>query len=290
MGPGVRYKVFLLVAGALTLAMVAVVLLVGDNIPAAAMVALAWLVSLAASWQAIGSWLQVDGRSGWSAARTAPLASRMDAAQAEHRLGEIHHRVKGNLQLISSLLNLQTNRIRSRRIRGIFAAAQNRVLTISVLHSHLYEHSNWVEVDFQAFLNDLIRRLSTDHVAPDARKARFYVNAPGVAVSADTAIPVGLIVSEAVSNALRHAFADTTDPQILIRARNVGGTFELSIDDNGVGVASITGGEIDREGLGLTLLHGLTAQLEGKVSICRRPAGGTRVQLSFPIRGHSVVV
>jgi two-component sensor histidine kinase len=96
------------------------------------------------------------------------------------------------------------------------------------------------------------------------------------------AIPVGLIVTEAVSNALVHAFAGTRDPQIFIRICKTDGTFEMSVEDNGVGIAPDAPALNGQGGLGFTLLHGLAAQLEGELSVSPRSEGGTRVLLKFP--------
>ena len=85
---------------------------------------------------------------------------RAGLEQRDHMLREIHHRVKNNLQMISSLLNLQAGEIRSPRIRRFFGDAQNRVLTLSILHRHLYERSSWALVDFQQFISDLVRQIS----------------------------------------------------------------------------------------------------------------------------------
>jgi two-component sensor histidine kinase len=84
-------------------------------------------------------------------------------------LREIHHRVKNNLQMISSLLNLQAGEIRSPRIRRFFGDAQNRVLTLSILHRHLYERSSWALVDFQQFISDLVRRSRSAAAIPSGR-------------------------------------------------------------------------------------------------------------------------
>ena len=101
------------------------------------------------------------------ASREAELRAGLE--QRDHMLREIHHRVKNNLQMISSLLNLQAGEIRSPRIRRFFGDAQNRVLTLSILHRHLYERSSWALVDFQQFISDLVRQISVG--APRARPA-----------------------------------------------------------------------------------------------------------------------
>ena len=138
-------------------------------------------------------------------------------------LREIHHRVKNNLQMISSLLNLQAGEIRSPRIRRFFGDAQNRVLTLSILHRHLYERSSWALVDFQQFISDLVRQISVGRRKPDRPQPRYQIRAPIMAVGPDIAIPIGLIVTEAVSSALSRNFDDVTAPEIRIEAVGQGG-------------------------------------------------------------------
>ena len=107
--------------------------------------------------------------------RRSPAARRSCKAgleQRDHMLREIHHRVKNNLQMISSLLNLQAGEIRSPRIRRFFGDAQNRVLTLSILHRHLYERSSWSLVDFQQFISDLVRQISVARPRPRAADSR----------------------------------------------------------------------------------------------------------------------
>ena len=127
--------------------------------------------------------------------------------QRDHMLREIHHRVKNNLQMISSLLNLQAGEIRSPRIRRFFGDAQNRVLTLSILHRHLYERSSWSLVDFQQFISDLVRQISVARPGVERPTPRYQIRAPIMAVGPDIAIPVGLIVTEAVGRALNHDFS-----------------------------------------------------------------------------------
>lgn len=214
-------------------------------------------------------------------AREQDLRASLD--QRDHMLREIHHRVKNNLQMISSLLSLQSERIRSHRIRRHFSDAQNRVLVLSILHRHLYERSSWALVDFQLFINDLVRQLSTNRDNPAPPGIRLDIRAPVMAVSPDTAIPVGLIVTEAVSNAFRHAFAGVESPALSIQAAESGGTVEFAIEDNGVGIGDrIVTGE-DPGSLGLTLIRGLAMQLGGEAEIRRRSGGGTRVVVRFPL-------
>ncbi len=214
------------------------------------------------------------------ASREAELRAGLE--QRDHMLREIHHRVKNNLQMISSLLNLQAGEIRSPRIRRFFGDAQNRVLTLSILHRHLYERSSWALVDFQQFISDLVRQISVGRRNPDRPQPRYQIRAPIMAVGPDIAIPIGLIVTEAVSSALNRNFDNVSVPEIRIEAADKAGTVELTIEDNGDGPDGSlgTGG---RGGFGLTLIRGLAMQLGGEAQISAREGGGMRVAVTFPM-------
>jgi two-component sensor histidine kinase len=200
--------------------------------------------------------------------------------QRDHMLREIHHRVKNNLQMISSLLNLQAGEIRSPRIRRFFGDAQNRVLTLSILHRHLYERSSWSLVDFQQFISDLVRQISVARPGIERPQPRYTIRAPIMAVGPDIAIPVGLIVTEAVGRALNHDFTAAATPEVRIEAHEKGEEVELVIEDNGLDQAT---GNAPRGNFGLTLIRGLAMQLGGEIDMVPRPGGGTRVIVNFPM-------
>ena len=215
------------------------------------------------------------------ASREAEL--RVGLEQRDHMLREIHHRVKNNLQMISSLLNLQAGEIRSPRIRRFFGDAQNRVLTLSILHRHLYERTSWALVDFQRFISDLVRQISVGGANDNRLTPRFHIRAPIMAVGPDTAIPVGLIVTEVVSGALDHDFSGVTAPEIRIEAAESEDQVTFVFEDNGLDRGS---GPVRADGrgvFGLTLIRGLAMQLGGEVTILPRDGGGTRVVLTFPM-------
>jgi two-component sensor histidine kinase len=213
------------------------------------------------------------------ASREAELRAGLE--QRDHMLREIHHRVKNNLQMISSLLNLQAGEIRSPRIRRFFGDAQNRVLTLSILHRHLYERSSWALVDFQQFISDLVRQISVGRRGADRPQPRYQIRAPIMAVGPDVAIPIGLIVTEAVSSALNRSLEGTTAPEIRIEAADRAGTVELTIEDNAAGNGGGIGADV-RGGFGLTLIRGLAMQLGGEAQISVREGGGMRVAVTFP--------
>jgi two-component sensor histidine kinase len=214
------------------------------------------------------------------ASREAELRAGLE--QRDHMLREIHHRVKNNLQMISSLLNLQAGEIRSPRIRRFFGDAQNRVLTLSILHRHLYERSSWALVDFQQFISDLVRQISVGRRRPDLAQPRYHIRAPIMAVGPDIAIPIGLIVTEAVSSALDRSFDGVAAPEIRIEAGDKAGMIELVIEDNGTGPQGSIRPNV-RSGFGLTLIRGLAMQLGGEAEVSLRDDGGTRVAVTFPV-------
>lgn len=216
-------------------------------------------------------------------------ALQASLAQREHMLREIHHRVKNNLQMILSLLNLQADKIRSPRILRLFGDARNRVLALSILHQHLYERSDWSSVDFQAYITDLVDHLSAQRSRQDKPTVQCRVEALVMAVGPDTAIPVGLIITEAVSNAFSHAFASARAPEIRITTELSDGSIVVTIDDNGSGVGEEGTAPGRKQGLGVTLMHGLAAQLGGSIDILRGPENGTRVRLQFRKPRHAIV-
>jgi two-component sensor histidine kinase len=238
----------------------------------------------AASWgkEVISVGAGIEATATALASREAELKSGLE--QRDHMLREIHHRVKNNLQMISSLLNLQAGEIRSPRIRRYFGDAQNRVLTLSILHRHLYERSSWSLVDFQQFISDLVRQISVGRSGLDRPSPRFHIRAPIMAVGPDTAIPVGLIVTEAVSNALNHDFSAVAGPEIRIdAAEGPDHTVELVIEDNGRRTLRETIGSESRGGFGLTLVRGLAMQLGGEAMVSTTDSGGMRLMVRFPL-------
>ncbi len=212
------------------------------------------------------------------AVREAELRAGLE--QRDHMLREIHHRVKNNLQMISSLLNLQAGEIRSPRIRRFFGDAQNRVLTLSILHRHLYERSSWALVDFQQFISDLVRQISVGRRRADWPQPRYHIRAPIMAVGPDIAIPIGLIVTEAVGSALNRSLDGGGPVEINIEAADKDGMVELIIEDNGAGRTKV----VDiRGGFGLTLIRGLAMQLGGEAQVSATEGGGMRVAVTFPM-------
>jgi PAS domain S-box-containing protein len=180
-------------------------------------------------------------------------------------LREIHHRVKNNMQIISSLLSLQSSNIEDQNMRDIFNESQNRVKSMSMIHEQLYQTDDLAKIDFKIYVNGLIKNLF-QIFSPDWPRIRWVVDIDKVKLNLESAIPCGLIINELVSNSLKHAFKEGSDGNIMIKMRKNGETITLIISDNGVGFPKDFNIE-KTSTLGLKLVKTLVNQLEGEMVI-----------------------
>lgn len=202
--------------------------------------------------------------------------------EKEILLKEIHHRVKNNMQVISSLLNLQLHKISDPDIRDIFLNSRNRIYAMSAVHEKLYQTENLTEIEANAFIHDLLERLRISYPPGDTRVA-FDINAQSIVMAVDIAIPVAIILNELISNALKHAFSGREEGTIGIDfSKDDENNYRLVVADNGVGFS----GELDFNNsatLGLQLVKALTRQLEGKIEVDK--TNGSTVRITFPNTG-----
>ncbi|MFO1159511.1 MAG: sensor histidine kinase [Reyranellaceae bacterium] len=227
--------------------------------------------------------LVADGVSAMAEAlakREADLRAGLD--QRDLLLRELHHRVKNNLQMITSLINLQAGEIRSPRIRRLFRGAQHRVLTLSILHIHLYERTNWSRVDFQEFIGDVVRQITLSRQDVKLAPALYKISASSLTAGPDVAIPVGLIVTEAVNAILDGDLPAGTAPEITIEMSEKDGMVELAIEGN-ASSALKAATPPTRGTFGMTLMRGLTMQLAGELHLSSRDDGGLRFKVDFPM-------
>jgi two-component sensor histidine kinase len=182
--------------------------------------------------------------------------------EKEVLLKEIHHRVKNNLQMISSLLNLQSSKISDEVVREAIEESKNRVKSMALLHQKLYQTHNLSHINFQEYLEQLVDSISKsidfefDHI-------KCEINAADLDFKIDTAVPLGLMINELLTNAYKHAFKGKDSGKIQIDIKRLDeNTFELRIEDNGVGLPKDF--NIDNmDSLGLELVQALVEQLNG---------------------------
>ncbi|MCY2989765.1 MAG: PAS domain S-box protein [Planctomycetota bacterium] len=186
-------------------------------------------------------------------------------------LKEIHHRVKNNLQIISSLLRLQSDQIENAVAKGVLQDMQNRVRSMALIHDHLYRSENLAAVDLAAYLQQLCQQLFQALVATSGT-IQLQLDLAPVRLDIDQAIPCGLLVNELVSNALKHAFPDGRTGQVRVELQSVEGGpgWLLRVVDDGVGLPA--GFDLNHStSLGLQLVFGLTRQIGGQLEIGTGP-------------------
>jgi two-component system, sensor histidine kinase PdtaS len=195
-------------------------------------------------------------------------------------LGEIHHRVKNNLQIIYSLLSLQSARITDPAALDLLLDSQNRIHSMALIHQTLYGSRDFARVDFALFIDTLLPALIRSFGA-DANRISVRVDVEPVLLPIDVAVPCGLVLNELITNAFRHAFRDRDRGEIRVTlTRQMDDAALLSVSDNGIGLPD-RGGTTTTDTLGLQLVEQLADQMDGAISI--RRSDPTQFSLRFPI-------
>jgi two-component sensor histidine kinase len=204
--------------------------------------------------------------------------------QQELLTREIHHRVKNNLQIVASLLNLQASRIRQPETRAEFQSARDRVRALATLHRHLYATGELNAIEMQPFLQELCGQLFSAMGERVGERIALEIEAEAIEISADQAVPLSLIVTEAVSNAVKYAFPQGRHGHISIRLAAAEDTLSLRIEDDGVGIPAGRSETEEgvRDGIGLQLIRGFVRQLGATLLI--EEGNGTRYMVAVPLR------
>ena len=194
---------------------------------------------------------------------TALLAS---VVEKDALLKEVHHRVKNNLQVITSLLSLESRRIEHPSTRAVLQGMKDRIFAMAAVHESLYSSGNFAEVDLGAYLERLTHHLSRSLI-PGPTKIRFELDLLPVRLNLEQAVPCGLIVNELVSNAVKHGFPDGRSGAVRIALRRVADErIGLCVSDDGIGLPSDFP-KRQTASLGLRLVTDLTNQLHGTLEI-----------------------
>ncbi len=205
---------------------------------------------------------------------------RSSLHEKEILLKEIHHRVKNNLQVISSLLNLQSHRLHDHRDVDIFRTSMDRVKSMALIHDKLYRSENLARVYFPEYANDLVRDIFFNYSV--GNRVGLDLGIDPVSFDIDTAVPLGLVINELVSNALKHAFPEDRQGNISTRLHIQGKDAVLVISDDGIGFPEDVD-YTDTPSLGMQLVVTLVEQLEGAIELNRN--GGTEFRITFKAEG-----
>lgn len=207
----------------------------------------------------------------------------LESALAEKTvlLQEVHHRVKNNLAVISSLLGMKADAAGSSDAKMALEESRQRVHSMALIHEHLYGNDRLDRIDFSEYARQLVQGLySTSVGEPDRISIRMDLDP--IELGIERAVPCALILNELLSNALKYAFPDGRNGKILVRSReSEPGSLELTVEDNGIGLPAGRLGARNTESLGLRIVRILTQQLDG--SLEQEACPGTRIVLRFPV-------
>ncbi|MGL4598766.1 MAG: sensor histidine kinase [Bacteroidia bacterium] len=176
-------------------------------------------------------------------------------------LKEIHHRVKNNLQIISSLLNLQFNNIPDERVLEALSKSKDRINSMAIIHTKLYQSNNLASIDFGSYLDELIASIAKSYAH---NNIKYTLKHSENFFDIDLAINLGLIVTELLTNAYKHAFKNRKDGLIHIELTSKGNKHQLTIADNGIGLNDKS---IVAESLGLEIVNALIQQINATLDL-----------------------
>ena len=197
--------------------------------------------------------------------------------EKELLLKEIHHRVKNNLQITSSLLRLQAAKIPDAAVRQVLRESQDRIRSMALVHEMLYRSQDLARVDFPQYVRALVPQLFRSY-NPGGR-IRYRVEIDEIVFGVDLAVPCGLIINELVANALKHAFPGDRRGEICVRMKLEQDRYRLSVEDDGIGFPA--GLDVSQTGtLGLQLVRTLTEQIGGRLQ--EKTGQGTAFVIDLP--------
>lgn len=186
-------------------------------------------------------------------------------SEKEVLLKEVHHRVKNNLQIITSLLNLQSALLKDDKMVEVFKDSQNRIKSMALIHELMYQSGNFSHIDTRHYFNHLVSYLYRSYCA-DGERIRIVYDIEEVSLGMDTMIPCGIIVAELVTNSLKYGFPDNRNGEVKISLHELASNkISLVVADNGIGVTD-SQAFTSKKTLGLQLVETLTGQLDGELS------------------------
>ncbi|MEX1001875.1 MAG: histidine kinase dimerization/phosphoacceptor domain -containing protein [Crocinitomicaceae bacterium] len=191
---------------------------------------------------------------------------------------EMHHRIKNNLQIVSSLLSLQASKTNSEEVTDILQKSCQRIHAIAHVHENLYKKERIQDVNLKTYLNEIIRgqQAALSNGNPDIK---FAINCNKLRKSVDFLIPIGLLINELITNSIRHAFRDKHDGKIVIQIQCTKNKIQLNYSDNGLGFSPNK--NIKEEALGNILIDSLVEQLDGHYDL-QSSSSGTVYNFEFP--------
>lgn len=197
--------------------------------------------------------------------------------EKEMLIKEIHHRVKNNLMVISSLLSLQSQYIKNKDDLEMFEISKSRAKSMALIHERLYQSSDLKRIDFGEYIEKMASDIFNTYIS-DPKKINLEINVENAMLDINTTIPLGLILNELLNNSIKYAFPEGKKGTIKVVFSKIDDYFQLKVADNGIGFPE----NIDfknPDSLGLQLINSLSEQIDGKINLNR--TNGASVTISF---------
>jgi PAS domain S-box-containing protein len=198
--------------------------------------------------------------------------------EKEILLQEIHHRVKNNMQIISSLLNIQARYVDDNETVNVLKESQNRVKSMAMIHEKLYQSKNFNKIYFADYIESLVWDLFYSY-SIEKGTIKPVLEIDDVKLNIETSVPCGLIIVELVSNSLKYAFPDKHKGELKVSLKSKGNYYVLTISDNGVGIPENVDVK-NTDSLGLRLVNSLTDQIDGEIEL-KTSSHGTEFKITF---------
>jgi two-component sensor histidine kinase len=199
----------------------------------------------------------------------------------EMLMKEIHHRVKNDLMIISSLLSMQSRQIKDETVREVFKESQTRTRSMALIHEKLYRSQDLKSLDFSDYIRSLIRDIFNTYRTE--QKIELKMDIQDVMVDVDYAVPLGLIINEIITNSFKHAFPIGREGEVWIKFHKDGDEYFLEAGDDGVGIPDDF--DINKsDSLGMLLINSLTSQIDGELEMDRE--NGTVFRIKFKEKNY----
>lgn len=208
------------------------------------------------------------------------LARQNEEISQQHKqlqvlVKEIHHRVKNNLQIISSLISLQRRTVDDQEVLNVLEESRGRVEAIALIHQKLYQDENANFVDFESYLQELL-----DMQESLGKGVKCSLKSEKAILNLDTAVPLGLIISELITNSMKHAFAGIENPELSVRLSKNDNHFNLEVKDNGIGLP--TGFNLlNEKSFGCEIINALSEQINAEIQYMND--NGAKFQINFSV-------
>ena len=193
---------------------------------------------------------------------------------------EMHHRVKNNLQIISSLMSLQERSVKDKDVIAVLNESKRRVEAIALIHQKLYQNENEYQVDFKSYLEEIMSNQQLIN-----KKVRCKVKSEGIMLDLDTAVPLGIIISEMITNAHKHAYKNIEKPTLITTLSRVDDNYQIIIRDNGIGLPKDFN-MYETKSLGFEIITALADQIEANIEFSNSPGG----QFSIKFKNKTSII